>query len=148
MRILFGAIDENVDEICRVFRRPDLLDVVGIFGRNQQVNVDRMVALRRGRQPQIVREDQTDVEEPACDLEVEHFGILIDAAIVGNSECLDRRGGTFEPGQVLVPRVLAKLIVHGSARRVDMRIPPPPDRPAWVNLGLPSCASHPSLSRT
>ena len=107
----------------------DLGQVVGIFGVDQQVHVHGALLRAHVEAHLNVRKEQGNPRRPSGVFVFVEFLIRVGHVIVGDADRLYLGQLVFECLDIGVPIPL-ELVVEDGARRMDMRLPPAPLRPA------------------
>jgi hypothetical protein len=106
----------------------DLLDMIRIFRRKEQVNVDRRRLGCLDAQSQFdVGKDQSDIGEASLALLLDNLLVAFNAEVVGNTQRSDGRVRRFDCTEKGFPRICPRvLVIAGRARRMDVRVPTMP----------------------
>jgi hypothetical protein len=123
------AVSHDVELQARQ-QSSQLFNMLGIFRTDEQVKIDEAGFGSSDLEPQLyIRKNQLRGQQSPGSLMPKHFLVGIRYIVVGDGDSLDDWRGLLESGQVVVPRIgAAEMVVHNRARRVNMRLPPPPFR--------------------
>jgi hypothetical protein len=104
-----------------------------ILWTDEQMEIDKAAPGGRDVEPQLhIRKYQFGGGQPSGLLMPQHFFVGVGHIVISDRDGLDDRRGLLKGGEVIMPRSgAAELVVHHRARRVNMRLPPPPFRPRF-----------------